>query len=49
MNAIQDLATAVRNRDRAALPKAITLVESTRIDHREQAQQLLLELMPACR
>ena len=32
--------------DRAALPRAITLVESTRADHREQAQQLLLELMP---
>jgi hypothetical protein len=32
--------------DRAALPRAITLVESTRPDHREQAQQLLLELMP---
>ena len=32
------------SRDRAALPKAITLVESTRADHREQAQQLLLEL-----
>jgi LAO/AO transport system kinase len=47
MNAIQDLATAVTNRDRAALPKAITLVESTRSDHREQAQQLLLELSPA--
>ncbi|MGZ5377576.1 MAG: methylmalonyl Co-A mutase-associated GTPase MeaB [Mycobacterium sp.] len=47
MNAIQDLATAVKNRDRAALPKAITLVESTRTDHREQAQQLLLELSPA--
>src|SRR3954462_8363648 len=46
MNAIQDLATAVKNRDRAALPKAITLVESTRADHREQAQQLLLDLMP---
>ncbi|BBZ16824.1 methylmalonyl Co-A mutase-associated GTPase MeaB [Mycolicibacterium gadium] len=45
MNAIQDLATAVKNRDRAALPKAITLVESTRTDHREQAQQLLLQLM----
>ena len=45
MNHIQDLANAVRNRDRAALPKAITLVESTRADHREQAQELLLELM----
>jgi LAO/AO transport system kinase len=46
MNAIEDLAAAVRNGDRAALPKAITLVESTRTDHREQAQQLLLDLMP---
>ncbi|MCV7298986.1 methylmalonyl Co-A mutase-associated GTPase MeaB [Mycobacterium barrassiae] len=46
MNAIEDLAAAVRNGDRAALPKAITLVESTRADHREQAQQLLLDLMP---
>src|ERR1700738_5451352 len=40
-----ELATAVRSGDRAALPRAITLVESTRPDHREQAQQLLLELM----
>jgi LAO/AO transport system kinase len=40
------LAEAVRSGDRAALPKSITLVESTRTDHREQAQQLLLELMP---
>jgi LAO/AO transport system kinase len=43
---IDDLAAAVRNRDRAALPRAITLVESTRADHRQQAQQLLMELMP---
>ena len=42
----QDLAEAIRSGDRAALPRAITLVESTRADHREQAQQLLLELMP---
>ena len=41
-----ELAAAVRNGDRAALPRAITLVESTRADHREQAQQLRLELMP---
>src|ERR1700740_2698520 len=46
MTDIQDLAAAVKNRDRAALPRAITLVESTRPDHREQAQQLLLALMP---
>ncbi|OBI84306.1 methylmalonyl Co-A mutase-associated GTPase MeaB [Mycobacterium sp. E740] len=41
---IADLATAVADGDRAALARAITLVESTRVDHREQAQQLLLEL-----
>ncbi len=43
---IDDLAAAIKNRDRAALPRAITLVESTRADHREQAQRLLLELTP---
>jgi LAO/AO transport system kinase len=43
---VDELAAAVRSRDRAALPRAITLVESTRPDHREQAQQLLLALMP---
>ncbi len=42
----QDLAAAIRSGDRAALPRAITLLESTRADHREQAQQLLLELLP---
>ncbi len=40
------LAGAIREGDRAALARAITLVESTRADHREQAQELLLELMP---
>jgi LAO/AO transport system kinase len=40
------LAEAIREGDRAALARAITLVESTRTDHREQAQELLLELMP---
>jgi LAO/AO transport system kinase len=43
---VSELAAAIRGGDRAALPKAITLVESTRADHREQAQQLLMELMP---
>jgi LAO/AO transport system kinase len=43
---IADLAEAIRGGDRAALSRAITLVESTRADHRDQAQQLLLELMP---
>ena len=31
---------------RAALARAITLVESRRPDHREQAQELLVELLP---
>jgi LAO/AO transport system kinase len=39
------LAEAIRQRDRAALARAITLVESTRADHRAQAQRLLMELM----
>jgi LAO/AO transport system kinase len=46
-DSIDELATAVRGGDRAALPRAITLVESTRADHRQRAQQLLLALMPA--
>ena len=41
-----ELAQAVRSGDRSALPRAITLVESTRADHRERAQRLLMELMP---
>lgn len=44
---VSTLAAAVRNGDRAALAKAITLVESTRSDHREQAQQLLMQLTEA--
>lgn len=43
---LAELIRAVRSSDRAALPRAITLVESTRVDHREQAQRLLLALMP---
>ncbi|MED5815531.1 methylmalonyl Co-A mutase-associated GTPase MeaB [Mycolicibacterium sp. 050232] len=46
MKAVQELAEAIRGGDRAALARAITMVESTRADHRDQAQQLLLELMP---
>lgn len=41
-----ELASAIRGGDRSALPRAITLVESTRVDHREDAQRLLMELMP---
>lgn len=44
---VSTLAAAVRDGDRAALAKAITLVESTRSDHREQAQQLLMQLTEA--
>lgn len=40
------LAEAIRAGDRAALARAITLVESTRTDHRGQSQELLMALMP---
>jgi LAO/AO transport system kinase len=43
---VAELADAVRDGDRAALARAITLVESTRADHHHRAQELLLELMP---
>jgi LAO/AO transport system kinase len=39
------LADGVRDGKRAAIARAITLVESRRADHREHAQQLLVELM----
>ncbi|WP_066897250.1 methylmalonyl Co-A mutase-associated GTPase MeaB [Mycolicibacterium houstonense] len=45
MASVHELAAAIRSGDRAALARAITMVESTRADHRDQAQQLLLELM----
>ncbi len=41
------LADAVRAGDRRALARAITLVESSRDDHREEAISLLDELLPA--
>lgn len=44
---IDELAAAVRGGDRSALARSITLVESTRADHRQRAQELLLELTPA--
>jgi LAO/AO transport system kinase len=40
-DSIDELAAAVRGGDRSALPRASTLVESTRADHRDRAQQLL--------
>ena len=43
---MQKLSQAVRNGDRRALGRAITLVESVRYDHREQAENLLEKLLP---
>lgn len=44
--ALSNLAAGVRRRERRALAKAITLIESTRPDHRRSAQTLLAALMP---
>lgn len=41
-----DLADTLLSGDRRALAKAITLVESSRADHREQAQALLERVLP---
>ncbi|WP_405494482.1 methylmalonyl Co-A mutase-associated GTPase MeaB [Nocardia sp. NBC_00511] len=43
---VDKLADDVRAGQRAGLARAITLVESTRTDHRELAQQLLLRVTP---
>jgi LAO/AO transport system kinase len=45
--ALETLAQRVRNGDRRALARAITLIESKRPDHQEQAEQLLERLLPA--
>ncbi len=42
-----DLATALRTGDRRALARAVTLVESTRADHRAEAEKLVEALLPA--
>ncbi|MBL8279159.1 MAG: methylmalonyl Co-A mutase-associated GTPase MeaB [Pelomonas sp.] len=44
---MSDLAQRLQAGERRALAKAITLIESTRPDHREQADALLTRLMPA--
>jgi LAO/AO transport system kinase len=41
-----ELVAGVRARDRALLGRAITLLESTRQEHRERARELLRELLP---
>ncbi|GAA1863158.1 methylmalonyl Co-A mutase-associated GTPase MeaB [Actinomadura bangladeshensis] len=43
---LDDYVTGVRDGSRAWIARAITLVESTRPDHRELAQKLLVELTP---
>jgi len=43
---VDDLAAGVRAGDRRALARAITLVESTRADHRERAEALVADLLP---
>ncbi len=43
---LSSLAADVMQGQRRALAKAITLLESTRTDHREQADALLTELLP---
>ncbi len=43
---LASLAKAVRAGERRALARAITLIESTRPDHREQAEVLLERLLP---
>jgi LAO/AO transport system kinase len=45
-NKVHDLAAGVRAGDRRALARAITLVESTRADHRAEANALLAALLP---
>jgi LAO/AO transport system kinase len=42
-----ELAAAIRDGDRRALARGITLVESRRDDHRRQAEALLDEVLPA--
>ncbi|MFC0109994.1 methylmalonyl Co-A mutase-associated GTPase MeaB [Kibdelosporangium aridum] len=41
-----DFVRGVLASERAVLSRAITLVESTRADHRQQAQEMLVELLP---
>jgi LAO/AO transport system kinase len=43
---LDELLRGIRENDRAALGRAITLVESNSPDHRRRAQELLTELLP---
>ena len=42
----QELAERIKSGDRRALARAITLIESRRTDHRQQAEALLDLLLP---
>lgn len=46
MTKLDELATRVRAGERRALARAITLVESTRPDHRTEAEDLIAALLP---
>jgi LAO/AO transport system kinase len=41
-----DLAASLRDGDRRALARAVTLIESTRPDHREEAERLIAAILP---
>jgi LAO/AO transport system kinase len=45
--AADNLAAALRRGDRRALARAVTLVESTRADHRGEAETLIETILPA--
>ncbi len=46
MSALPSLLAALKGGDRRALARAITLVESTRPDHREEAERLVEAILP---
>ncbi|HEX5318129.1 MAG TPA: methylmalonyl Co-A mutase-associated GTPase MeaB [Stellaceae bacterium] len=47
MSVVADLVAALKRGDRRALARAVTLVESTRPDHRAEAETLLDAILPA--
>jgi LAO/AO transport system kinase len=47
MSSAEDMATALRGGSRRALARAVTLVESTRPDHRAEAERLIERVLPA--
>jgi LAO/AO transport system kinase len=46
METVTSLAAAIRQGERRALARAVTLVESTRADHRQLAEELIEALLP---